>query len=140
VGMKEQIDLFNETLENYLPRQINNAEELSKYLRSKSIFVISIGSNDYLYNYLQPQYYTTSRQYDMDAFGDLLMLELEKHLQVPYFLTFVAFLSVEIKQVDHIFENEESNATNTTISGGSGHGRHRHIYIYFQTHLAFLLL
>lgn len=98
MGMKEQIDLFNETVENYLPRQINNAEELSKYL-SKSIFVISIGSNDYLYNYLQPQYYTTSRQYDMDEFGDLLMLELEKHLKVPYFVTFVALLLVKIKQL-----------------------------------------
>jgi hypothetical protein len=73
----------------------------------------------------------------MDAFGDLLMLELEKHLQVPYFLTFVAFLSVEIKQVDHIFENEESNATNTTISGGSGHGRHRHIYIFRHISLSY---
>jgi hypothetical protein len=113
-GMQEQIALFNKTVENYLPRQIKNPEELSKYL-SRSIFVISVGSNDYLYNYLQPRYCTARRKYDMYTFGDLLMSELEKQLKVPYFVTCVGLL-VETIQFDHIFESKESNiATNTIL-------------------------
>ncbi|GMY27074.1 GDSL esterase/lipase 7-like [Fagus crenata] len=83
VSMQKQITLFKKTLENYLPRQIKNAEELSNYL-SNSIFLISVGSNDYLYNYLQSQYYNSGELYDMDKFGDILMLELQKQLKVLY--------------------------------------------------------
>lgn len=96
--MQKQIALFNKTLEKYLPQQIKNAEELCKDL-SSSLFVISIGSNDYLDNYLQPQYYNTSILYDMDTFSDLLMWELEKQLKVRYFVSSVALF--KIKQGDH---------------------------------------
>ena len=83
VSMQKQITLFKKTLENYLPRQIKNAEELSNYL-SDSIFLISVGSNDYLYNYLQSQNYNNGELYDMDKFGDILMLELQKQLKVLF--------------------------------------------------------
>ena len=83
VSMQKQITLFKKTLENYLPRQIKNAEELSNYL-SNSIFLISVGSNDYLYNYLQSQNYNNGELYDMDKFGDILMLELQKQLKVLF--------------------------------------------------------
>jgi hypothetical protein len=98
-SMQKQTALFNKTLEKYLPQQIKNAEDLSKDL-SSSIFVISIGSNDYLDNYLQAQYYNTSILFDMYTFSDLLMWELEKQLKVRYFVSSVALL-VKIKRGDH---------------------------------------
>jgi hypothetical protein len=83
VSMQKQITLFKKTLENHLPRQIKNAEELSNYL-SNSIFLISVGSNDYLYNYLQSQNYNNGELYDMNKFGDILMFELQKQLKVLF--------------------------------------------------------
>ncbi|XP_075493636.1 GDSL esterase/lipase 7-like [Primulina tabacum] len=54
LSLSDQINLFQRTVEMDLPKYYNNPEELSNYL-SKSLFVITIGSNDYL-GYFAAQY------------------------------------------------------------------------------------
>ena len=49
LNLKEQIDLFNTTQELELEIKFKNSDEFSQYL-SKSIFIFSIGNNDYLNN------------------------------------------------------------------------------------------
>ena len=67
-----------------LARQFESYSEIKDYL-SKSIFVISIGSNDYLNNYLQPDIYASSLRYSPQSFAKLLNDALFQHLQVNYF-------------------------------------------------------
>ncbi|XP_073041060.1 GDSL esterase/lipase 7-like [Primulina eburnea] len=47
LSLNDQIDLFERTVKRDLPKYYKTQEELSNYL-SKSLFVITIGSNDYL--------------------------------------------------------------------------------------------
>lgn len=62
----KQVGFFKETLERYerlnysleVPK-IASQEHVSKSL-SNSIFMINIGSSDYIYNYLQPSDYNSS--------------------------------------------------------------------------------
>lgn len=53
------------------PQLFPNQDDLTQYL-AKSVFLINIGGNDYLNNYLQPERYDSSRLYDGEAFADLL--------------------------------------------------------------------
>ncbi|KAE9467442.1 hypothetical protein C3L33_00648, partial [Rhododendron williamsianum] len=77
----QQVKLFKETAEQYLPSlgAYNNRTKLSNAL-SKSIFVVCMGSNDYM-NYLQPGS-NTSKLYNAEQFGEFLVNELGNHLQV----------------------------------------------------------
>lgn len=77
----EQLDLFQETVEKELPKHFDNLTELSDYL-SKSIFVIGIGNNDYINNYLQPNLYHTSQLYTPQSFAKHLTDSLSQHFQV----------------------------------------------------------
>ncbi|XP_006365666.1 GDSL esterase/lipase 7-like [Solanum tuberosum] len=79
----EQVDLFERTVERELPRKFNDPEEFSSYL-SRSIFVVSTGSNDYVNNYLQPNIYGTSKRYTPDSFAKLLVDALSQQLQRLY--------------------------------------------------------
>lgn len=81
MNLDKQIVLFKETVENYLPQHFKNAEEISHYL-SNSTFAILIGNNDYLVNYLQPDYNSATREYNRDEFANLLVSVLERQLKV----------------------------------------------------------
>ncbi|KAK2986151.1 hypothetical protein RJ640_019557 [Escallonia rubra] len=84
LSFNQQIDLFQQTIEFKLPSQFEGLEKkLSTYL-SKSIFVVSMGSNDYINNYLQPHIYDTSRRYSPQAFAQLLMDILSQQFQRLY--------------------------------------------------------
>ncbi|MCD7450940.1 hypothetical protein HAX54_009086 [Datura stramonium] len=76
----EQVDLFQRTVEKELPRQFDDSEEFFSYL-SRSIFLISIGSNDYVNNYLQPNLYATSKHYNPESFAKLLIDALSQQFQ-----------------------------------------------------------
>ncbi|KAI3452170.1 hypothetical protein Pfo_008835 [Paulownia fortunei] len=76
----EQVDFFKRTVEEELPRHYPNSDELSNYL-SKSVFVISIGSNDYINNYLDTQRHDTSKRYSPESFAKLLIDKLSQQLQ-----------------------------------------------------------
>lgn len=81
MSLDKQIMLFKETVENYLPQHFKNAEEISHYL-SSSIFAILIGNNDYLGNYLQPDYNSATSRCSREEFANLLISVLERQLKV----------------------------------------------------------
>ncbi|XP_022883371.1 GDSL esterase/lipase 7-like [Olea europaea var. sylvestris] len=71
LNFDEQIDLFNLTVELELFKHYKASSKVSDYL-SKSLFIITIGSNDYL-NYAQPQLFYAKRRYDPQSFAKLLI-------------------------------------------------------------------
>ncbi|XP_042492675.1 GDSL esterase/lipase 7-like [Macadamia integrifolia] len=83
--MKEQVKMFKKTVQSYLSKNFKTQEDLSQYL-SKAIFVVSVGSNDYINNYLQPQVgiYNSSLTYTAEQFGGLLVHRLKKYLTDLY--------------------------------------------------------
>ncbi|KAL5974407.1 GDSL esterase/lipase 7 [Asimina triloba] len=81
VSFNKQILLFQKTVSMELPLLIQDPAALSQYL-AKSIFVINLGSNDYINNYLLPNLYTSSRNFDGDAFADLLVRTFSQQLTV----------------------------------------------------------
>ncbi|KAG0475343.1 hypothetical protein HPP92_015029 [Vanilla planifolia] len=78
-----QIALFEKTVRLQLPLLIPDPKKLSDYLAS-SMFVINIGSNDYINNYLLPNLYPSSRIYSAAAFADLLIENLASQLMSLY--------------------------------------------------------
>lgn len=82
LNLKDQIDLFQRTVKSDLPGQFQNPHDLLHYL-SKSIFLFSIGSNDFINNYLYIKAFDTSQRYSPQQFAQLLMDALANHLEVP---------------------------------------------------------
>ncbi|CAA2959038.1 GDSL esterase lipase 7-like [Olea europaea subsp. europaea] len=83
LNFAEQIDSFNNTIKPELPKHYKTSSEVSDYL-SKSLFVIAIGSNDYINNYLDPGLYDTSKHYDPLSFARLLIGNLSLQFQRLY--------------------------------------------------------
>ncbi|MCL7025502.1 hypothetical protein MKW94_012932 [Papaver nudicaule] len=95
LSLDEQIDYFKSTVKNDLPR-IYRFPRILSYTLSRSIFVISTGANDYLNNYLQPQFYNTSKTYPPQEFANLLLNTLEQQLTTIYNLGGRKFLIYNI--------------------------------------------
>ncbi|KAL6526307.1 hypothetical protein OROMI_029947 [Orobanche minor] len=87
LNFDEQVGLFERTVKQELSRHYKNSEELSNYL-GKSIFVVSIGSNDYINNYLDRQHDhgTTNKRYSPQSFATLLIDRLSQQFQRLYHL------------------------------------------------------
>ncbi|KAI7995053.1 GDSL esterase/lipase 7 [Camellia lanceoleosa] len=83
--VEKQINFFKETVENVLGPKFQSTEKLSEHL-SNSIFLIHIGSSDYIHNYLQPDDYNSSRQYNGKKFAELLTSKLGNYLKDLYSL------------------------------------------------------
>ncbi|XP_041007745.1 GDSL esterase/lipase 7-like [Juglans microcarpa x Juglans regia] len=89
LNLNEQINLFERTVKSGLERHAcmqyfnMSSNELSDYL-SKSIFIFSVGSNDYLNNYLEPNVYDTSKRYPPQPFAQFLVDTLGKVFQRLY--------------------------------------------------------
>ncbi|GER45275.1 GDSL esterase/lipase 7 [Striga asiatica] len=79
----EQVGLFERIVKEELPKHFTNSTELSNYL-AKSIFVVSIGSNDYINNYLVTRDYDTSKRYTPQAYARLLVDKLSLHFRKLY--------------------------------------------------------
>nr|GMD49831.1 GDSL esterase/lipase 7-like [Ipomoea batatas] len=82
LSIAEQVDMFNQTVHMELSRHYNTSE-LSDHL-SKSIFLVAIGNNDYINNYLQPNFYNTSRTYSPTSFAKLVVDALSVQFQRLY--------------------------------------------------------
>lgn len=54
---------------------------LSQYL-AKSLVVIVLGSNDYINNYLEPSFYTSSYFYTPNDYADLLINHYTRQILV----------------------------------------------------------
>ncbi|GLT63428.1 hypothetical protein SLA2020_359930 [Shorea laevis] len=78
LNLGDQINLFERTVKSELPRQFGGSRELSEYL-SKSIFLVSIGNNDYLNNYQN-----SSNQRDPQQFAQVLTDALSHHFEKLY--------------------------------------------------------
>ncbi|KAJ4977607.1 hypothetical protein NE237_008387 [Protea cynaroides] len=78
--LEQQIEFFTETVNQFLPQNFKTKDELLQYL-SKSIFVVNIGSNDYLNNYLLSTQYNSSHLYTPEQFASVLLKEFRQHLQ-----------------------------------------------------------
>lgn len=81
IGMDVQVDYFNVTR-----RQLDallGADRAKEFLRKKAIFSVTVGSNDFLNNYLMPVLSTGTRiRESPDAFIDDLIFHLRDQLTV----------------------------------------------------------
>lgn len=84
IPLTKQIDNFRQTLPRIYSLLGQNASAMASYL-NKVLVVVSIGSNDYLNNYLRPDLYPTSSQYTPLAFSNLLVQQIAQQLVVPFF-------------------------------------------------------
>ncbi|KAJ1391172.1 SGNH hydrolase superfamily [Sesbania bispinosa] len=82
-SMNQQIMNFEITLNQY--KTMMNETSLSQYL-AKSIAIVVSGSNDYINNYLLPGLYRTSFNYTAQEFGNLLVNNYVRQIQVLYSL------------------------------------------------------
>ena len=82
ISFADQISYFDNT-RGYLSKIFKTRPALSSYL-AKSIFLVSIGNNDYLNNYLQTATHNTSKIYTPQRFADLLIDNLRKHLTLLF--------------------------------------------------------
>lgn len=78
-SFSQQVQNFESTL-NLLRNQMEE-EELSNYL-AKALVILSLGSNDYINNYLQPSFYTTSYLYNPKDYADLLINRYTRQILV----------------------------------------------------------
>ncbi|PSS02976.1 GDSL esterase/lipase [Actinidia chinensis var. chinensis] len=62
---------------------LGNEVAAANYLR-KCIYTVTIGSNDYINNYLVPQFYSTSRQYNPEQYATVLTQQLSQQLRTLY--------------------------------------------------------
>ncbi|CAH9091862.1 unnamed protein product [Cuscuta epithymum] len=79
--LSQQVVNFESTLSQL--RTMMPPANLSSYL-SKAIVVLSIGSNDYINNYLMPYVYTTSSNYSPTQFANLLLNHYARQLVALY--------------------------------------------------------
>ncbi|MCL7044826.1 hypothetical protein MKW94_026289 [Papaver nudicaule] len=92
--LEEQVNYFERTVKTDLPKSLKTQEEVSKQL-SKSIFVLQIGSNDYLIDYLNPKY-NSSKTYNPQQFGAFLISTLKNQLTRLYNLGARKFVVFEL--------------------------------------------
>ncbi|KAL0283075.1 UNVERIFIED_CONTAM: GDSL esterase/lipase [Sesamum angustifolium] len=88
-SLSGQVENFESTL-NQLRRQMGD-EELSNYL-AKALAIMALGSNDYINNYLSPNFYTSSYFYTPKDYADLLINRYTRQIMALHSLGFRKFL------------------------------------------------
>ncbi|KAL5723342.1 hypothetical protein ACHQM5_006753 [Ranunculus cassubicifolius] len=84
LSLAKQINYFKRTIRCSLSKTFKTrSNTLSKHL-AKSIFYVSLGSNDYINNYLQPANYNSSLTYTPQQFADCLLDSLKQSLEKLY--------------------------------------------------------
>lgn len=84
LSLDNQINLFQQSVKNDLPSQIKNQLRLRNHL-SKSLFLVSMGSNDYFLNYLTAK---DGMKPPPVVFAQFLLAELSIRLRVKLPLCF----------------------------------------------------
>ncbi|KAF8380509.1 hypothetical protein HHK36_027996 [Tetracentron sinense] len=79
----KQIEHFQQTVSRIYTMFGQNSTAVYEYL-SRIVIIVSIGSNDYLNNYLRPDIYSTSSQYTPLAFSNLLVQQIAQQLVTLY--------------------------------------------------------
>ncbi|XP_010258913.1 PREDICTED: GDSL esterase/lipase At1g71250-like [Nelumbo nucifera] len=83
IPFNRQIDDFQQTVSRIYTLFGQNTTAMNAYI-SKALMMVSIGSNDYLNNYLRPDIYSTSTQYTPLAFSNLLVQQIAQQLLALY--------------------------------------------------------
>ncbi|KAH9676131.1 GDSL esterase/lipase 7 [Citrus sinensis] len=83
LNFEEQVGLFQDSVKSLQQRYFQILVDFSNYL-SKSVFIVSIGSNDYINNYLETSLYDTSKRYTPQQFAQLLVYKLSQQLERLY--------------------------------------------------------
>ncbi|XP_004485959.1 GDSL esterase/lipase At1g29670-like [Cicer arietinum] len=60
--------------------KLGGLTQAMQYL-NKCLYYVNIGSNDYMNNYFQPQYYSTSRNYTPEQYAEVLVKHLSQYIQ-----------------------------------------------------------
>ena len=80
IPFDQQISNFQSTLDQITPNL--RADDVAQAI-GRCIFFVGMGSNDYLNNYLMPNY-PTRNQYNGQQFADLLVTQYSQQLTVRF--------------------------------------------------------
>jgi len=80
LSLEKQIEYFSSTVTNDIPINFRSKQKFSHYL-SKSIFLLSIGSNDYMLSYFK-QEMGTNQMGNPEEFADYLLEQLGLNIKV----------------------------------------------------------
>lgn len=72
---------INITINQMVELQGNNKKYTEEYL-NKCLYVVGMGSNDYLNNYFQPQTYSSSRQFTPEQYAEHVVKHYTQQLTV----------------------------------------------------------
>ncbi|XP_057458209.1 GDSL esterase/lipase 7-like [Lotus japonicus] len=95
LSLDQQTEYFTSTVKNDLPRIFKSKRKLRRYL-SKSIYLVSIGSNDYILNYLNHAVVTNYQNFNPEEYADYLLEQLASSLKRIYDLGARKFVVVAI--------------------------------------------
>lgn len=87
IPFNQQIKNFESTL-NQITDNLG-ADEVANSI-AHCLFFVGMGSNDYLNNYLMPNY-NTKNEYNAEQFADLLVQQYSRQLTVIKLVTFFIF-------------------------------------------------
>ncbi|KAK2367748.1 GDSL Lipase/Acylhydrolase superfamily protein [Trifolium repens] len=79
ISFSHQVNNFERTLSQM--KTLNEDENLSHYL-ANSLAIVIQGNNDYINNYLMPEFYGTSFVYNPNMFADILIENYKRHILV----------------------------------------------------------
>ncbi|WVZ12597.1 hypothetical protein V8G54_017127 [Vigna mungo] len=97
LSLDKQIEYFTSTVDNDLPRSIHSKTKLRHYL-ANSIYLLSIGSNDYMLNYFKyPN--GTNNNLNPEKYADYLLRHLASHIKKIYDLGARKFVVSRIGQI-----------------------------------------
>ncbi|XP_006844086.2 GDSL esterase/lipase At1g71691 [Amborella trichopoda] len=83
LSFNQQLNLFEKTVQQDLPPLFNSSRALQDHL-AKAIFVVEFGTIDYLFNYLLPEFFNTSRDLSPPAFARILLQNFSQQLTMLY--------------------------------------------------------
>lgn len=133
LNLEEQINLFQAMVKLELPKHLKSTIEISNHL-AKSIYVFSIGSNDYINNYLQKAIYDSSRKYTPQEFANLLLSKLSLSFERLYKLGARKIVMFEIGPIGCIPSIAKKNRKNGKCDEESNH-----LVSFFNNRLAGVL-
>ena len=76
-----------------------NATFTNDYLK-KCIYIVNMGSNDYINNYFMPNDYPTSRIYNTDQYAELLARQYSQQLKVHFSSSLSSIVCI-VKMLSH---------------------------------------
>ncbi|XP_076948595.1 GDSL esterase/lipase At1g29660-like [Bidens hawaiensis] len=83
ISLERQLNNHNEIVSRLSRLQENNTTFTSEHLR-KCLYIVNMGSNDYINNYLRPNFYKTSHMYTPYQYASILVRKYSLQLKRLY--------------------------------------------------------